>query len=59
MKLSAPVHVLKDQAKKLKREQSISMIDALNSIAKREGFSSWSLLQSKIYPNTSRLFEPR
>jgi replicative DNA helicase len=47
MKLSSPIYVLKSQAKDLKKGQSISMTEALNSIAKREGYNSWSLLQSK------------
>lgn len=47
MKLSSPIHVLKSQAKDLKRSQSISMVEALNKVAEREGYSSWSLLQSK------------
>jgi replicative DNA helicase len=55
MKLSAPIHVLKGQAKRIKVEQSLSMTEALNQIAKKEGYSSWSLLQSKqdeLYPNS-------
>lgn len=47
MKLSAPIYVLKSQAKTLKRTKQITMIEALDQIAQREGFSSWSLLQSK------------
>ena len=47
MKLSSPIHVLKNQAKLLKKEKAIPMVEALNSIAEREGFSSWSLLKSK------------
>jgi len=47
MKLSSPIHVLKSQAKELKKSQSLSMIEALNQIAQGEGYSSWSLLQSK------------
>lgn len=47
MKLSAPIYKLKSKAKKLKKNQSISMAEALNIIAQGEGFSSWSLLQSK------------
>jgi replicative DNA helicase len=47
MKLSAPVYILKSQAKELKKSQGIPMVEALNLIAKREGFSSWSLLHSK------------
>jgi replicative DNA helicase len=47
MKLSAPVHVLKSNAKELKRSSSMTMIEALDQIAKAEGFSTWSLLQAK------------
>src|SRR4051812_24562923 len=47
MKLSAPIYVLKSQAKELKRTKQIKMVEALDQIAQREGFSSWSLLQSK------------
>mgnify|MGYP001198533894 CR=1 FL=1 len=47
MKLSAPIHVLKSQAQLLRRDQSISNTDALNLIAKREGYNSWSLLHSE------------
>lgn len=55
MKLSAPVHILKKKAKELKKAKSLTMTEALNEVAKQEGFSSWSLLQSKlkdIYPKT-------
>lgn len=47
MKLSSPIHVLKSKAKKLKSEQSISMTQALDLVAREEGFNSWSLLASK------------
>ena len=47
MKLTAPIHVLKGKAKELKRSQGITMAEALNQIAKAEGFNSWGLLQSK------------
>lgn len=47
MKLSAPIYVLKAQAKELKRTKQLKMTQALDLIAQREGFSSWSLLQSK------------
>lgn len=47
MKLSAPIHVLKAEAQLLKKEKSITNTEALDLIAKREGFDSWSLLQSK------------
>lgn len=55
MKLSAPIHVLKMQARELKKEKSITMVKALNLIANREGFNSWSLLQNKageLLPNS-------
>ena len=55
MKLSAPIHVLKSQAKSLKKVELITMTEALNKIATQEGFSSWSLLQSKrdsVLPNS-------
>src|SRR5687768_5769870 len=47
MKLSAPIYLLKSQAKELKRTKQIKMTEALDLIAQREGYSSWSLLQSK------------
>lgn len=53
MKLSAPVHVLKNQAKNLKKSEGISLNRALDLIAQKEGFNSWSLLAKKslgIYP---------
>lgn len=48
MKVTAPIHVLKGKAKTLKRTQGITMTQALNQIAQMEGFTSWSLLQSKV-----------
>ncbi len=47
MKLSAPIYVLKNQAKKLKIAQEISMSQALDLIAQNEGYNSWSLLMAK------------
>jgi replicative DNA helicase len=55
MKLSAPVHVLKRQAKDLKRANAITLTQALDQIAVREGFASWGLLQARaktIKPET-------
>lgn len=55
MKLYAPIHKLKSQAKELKRSKSITMVEALNQIAQKEGYSSWSLLQAKskdLFPKT-------
>lgn len=47
MKLSSPIHILKSQAKELKKSHSLSMTEALDAVAKKEGYVSWSLLQSK------------
>ncbi|RZF22305.1 DNA helicase [Halobacteriovorax vibrionivorans] len=47
MKLSSPIFVLKSHAKKLKKNQGITMSEALDLVARAEGFSSWSLLKSK------------
>lgn len=47
MKLSAPVYVLKSQAKALKKAQGFSFSQALNEVARQEGFATWSLLMSK------------
>jgi len=55
MKLSAPLHVLKRKAKELKQSNTMTLTDALDHIARDEGFASWSLLQHKIktfVPNT-------
>lgn len=50
MKLSAPIYVLKHQAKVLSRQLKIPLHRALNQIANREGFRTWSLLASKLAP---------
>lgn len=47
MRLSAPIYQLKRQAKQLSREGLIPFNQALNRIAKQEGFESWSLLASR------------
>lgn len=47
MQLSAPIYQLKRKAKLLSREEKIPLHDALNRIASREGFDSWSLLAAK------------
>lgn len=47
MKLSAPIHVLKSKAKKIKKEKKLTMTEALNSTAREEGYDSWSLLMAK------------
>lgn len=48
MKLSAPIFILKQQAKSLSRKEKIPLHQALNRIANREGFSAWSLLSAKV-----------
>lgn len=55
MKLSAPIHILKSKAKSLKRTQNLTLTEALDIVAKEEGFSSWSLLMAKsenIFPKS-------
>ena len=47
MKLSAPIYRLKRQAKRLSQERAITHNDALNTIARREGFRRWSLLAAR------------
>jgi replicative DNA helicase len=47
MKLSAPIYQLKTKAKKLKKERGIQLTEALNLVAREEGFNNWSLLMSK------------
>ena len=47
MKLSAPIYILKQQAKALSRKEKIPLHQALDRIASREGFSAWSLLAAK------------
>lgn len=44
MKLSAPVYHLKRQARLLARDRQIPLHAALDLIANREGFKSWSML---------------
>ena len=50
MKLSAPIHALKQRAKVLSREEGIPLHQALDRIARREGFSAWSLLAARTTP---------
>lgn len=57
MKLSAPLHLLKSHAKIIKKNNDISITEALNHVAQSEGYLSWSLLQAQqklVYPNTKR-----
>jgi len=52
MKLTAPLYVLKGKARALKHTHQLTMIEALDHVARAEGFSSWSLLQSKMKSDT-------
>jgi replicative DNA helicase len=47
MKLSAPIYQLKRKARLLSRQQGIPLHQALDRIAAKEGFRSWSLLAAK------------
>jgi replicative DNA helicase len=46
MKFSAPIYILKQRAKTFSRKEKVPLHDALDRIAKQEGFGSWSLLAS-------------
>ena len=46
MQISAPLFVLKRQARLLSRQDNIPLHEALDRIARQEGFNSWSLLAS-------------
>jgi replicative DNA helicase len=46
MKLSAPIYILKQQAKALSQRDSVRLHVALDQVAAREGFTAWSHLAS-------------
>lgn len=48
MKLSTSIPNLKSQAKRKSKAEDIPLSEALNHIAQREGFNSWSLLAKKF-----------
>lgn len=48
MRLSAPIYQLKRRAKLLARDEKIALHDALDRIARGEGFAGWSLLSSQF-----------
>jgi replicative DNA helicase len=58
MKLSAPVYHLKRKARRLSRERSIALHDALDRIAAEEGYGAWSLLAARHAQSSpaSRIF---
>ncbi|TIR17900.1 MAG: DNA helicase [Mesorhizobium sp.] len=47
MRLSAPVYHLKRQARLLSRRENVPLHTALDRVAAKEGFGSWSLLAAK------------
>lgn len=47
MKLTAPIYLLKQQARALSRQERIPLHQALDRIANREGFRAWSLLSAR------------
>ncbi len=47
MKLSSPIYRLKRDARRLAREQTIPLHDALDRVAASEGYSAWSLLAAR------------
>jgi hypothetical protein len=47
MKLSAPIYILKQQARVLARNERMPLNQALDRIANREGFGAWSLLAAR------------
>jgi len=48
MKLSAPVYRLKQLAKKLAQRKGIKLHEALDLVARTEGFRNWSLLAARL-----------
>jgi len=52
MRLSAPIYRLKRLAKSLSREEKIPLNEALDRIALKEGFNSWSLLAARTSIDT-------
>jgi len=59
MNLSAPVYILKQHAKTLSRREHIPLHEALDRIARQEGYEAWSLLAAKVASEApaSRLLE--
>lgn len=48
MKLSAPIYQLKRRAKLMARDREIPLHEALDRIARDEGFAAWSLLSARV-----------
>jgi replicative DNA helicase len=51
MRLSAPIYQLKRRAKLLARDEKIALHEALDRIAREEGFAAWSLLAAQFAMN--------
>jgi len=47
MRLSAPIYQLKRRAKLIARDEKIALHEALNRVAREEGYAEWSLLSSQ------------
>jgi replicative DNA helicase len=56
MRISAPVHRLKREARLLSRKENIPLHKALDRIAAKEGFRSWSMLATKLPEPVGELF---
>lgn len=54
MRLSVPIYQLKRRAHCLARDQKIPLHQALDQIAREEGFSAWSLLAAKVAVSPNR-----
>ena len=54
MELSRPIYHLKHRARKLSRAESIPLHEALDRVAREEGFGSWSLLAYQASNRPSR-----
>ncbi|MCL6708855.1 DNA helicase [Pseudomonas sp. R2.Fl] len=53
MTFSAPVYYLKRKAKLISRRQNIPLHEALDRVAREEGFATWSLLAAKVGSSVS------
>jgi len=47
MKLSAPIFQLRRRAKLMARNEKVPLHEALDQVARKEGFARWSLLSSQ------------
>lgn len=56
MKTSAPIYRLKRDARALSRRLEIPLHEALDRIARQEGYGHWSLLSSAVARPASKLF---